>query len=183
MKKSILGLAFLTMAAFAIPAVAQKNDKKAECCKEKTECAAKKECKDPKACKPGKCEKMNPFADLNLTSEQQGRIEALNNAMKVSRKELKEAAKTAKEKKDTTFNPRAAKKQLRTKYVQDLSEILTPEQYTKFLQNYYINNGGNHGKMAKKAGKPGKFDKRGPKDFKGKGAPKGDRVPKGRPSK
>lgn len=188
MKKTILGLAFLTIASFSFSAVAQnQTDKQA---KSNTECVAKDKCK--KDCKKGdrkggkkgdfkkdqKRTKANPFEGITLTTEQQGRIEALNSAMKVSRQELRTQAKTARENRDTTFNPRAAQKQLRSKYINDLGEILTSDQMTVFLKNYYVNHGGNNGKKAigNRQGKGQKFDKGnrpGKGDFKGNGNFKG----------
>lgn len=165
MKKTILGLAFLTLASFSFTAAAQnKTDRQ---CKSGTECVSKDKCKKEgkKDCKRGdfkkgrKQAKVNPFEGLNLTTEQQGRIEALNSALKVSRKELKQQAKTARENRDTTFNPRKANKELRSKYVNDLGEILTTDQMTVFLKNYYINHGGND--KAKMAKRPGKDDRKG----------------------
>lgn len=152
MKKAILGLAFLTVAAMAMPAAAKKQDNKE--CKAQTECTSK----DKKCCKEAKnC----PFADLNLTSEQQGRIEALNQGLKISKKEIKEQAKTARQNRDTTFNARKANKELRMKYINDLGEILTSDQMVVFLKNYYVNNPAQKMQKGAKAMKQGKGPKQG----------------------
>lgn len=161
MKKTILGLAFLTIASVSFGAMAQDRKGKSECTN--TECVSKdKKCakgdkvkKDRKDRKDrdGKKAAAREFAlfeGVNLTTEQQGKIEALNNAVKISRKELKDQAKAARNNGDTTFNVRKAKKDLRSKYVTDLGEILTPDQMTVYLVNYYVNNGG-HQKDGKKA--------------------------------
>ncbi len=184
MKKTILGLAFLTIASFSFSAVAQNQADNQS--KSNTECVSKDKCnKQGKKCKKGDKEggfkgefkgqkppKANPFEGLNLTTEQQGKIEALNNARKTSRKEIKEKAREARENRDTTFNPRKATQELRSKYVKDLGEILTTDQMTVFLTNYYVNHGGN-GKemMGNQPGGP-RFDKghrpgNGPEDGKG----------------
>ena len=91
-----------------------------------------------------------------LTTEQQGKIEALNNAAKLSRQQIKEQAKNAREKKDTTYNPRAAHKELRGKYINDLGEILTSEQMVVYLKNFYVNNASHHGGKKAIAMKHGK---------------------------
>lgn len=156
MKKTILGLAFLTIASFSIQASAQTPGTQ---CPSQTECASKtkKKCdrniakcdKDKKACCKKRQPKINLFEGIELSSDQKDRIEALDNAMKVSRQELKEKAKTARENKDTTYNPRNASRQLRGKYINDLGEILTSDQMMVFLKNYYVNNPGHHtGKKA-----------------------------------
>lgn len=168
MKKAILGLAFLTIASFSFSAAAQTQTDKQ--CKSKTECVSK----DKKCCKDGKNAKgdrrirgqkrvkPNLFEGIELTTEQKGRIEALDNASKVSRQELKAKAKTARENKDTTYDVRKANRELRSKYVNDLGEILTSDQMIVFLKNYYVNSPSHHGgkkAIAMKHGKGHKFDK------------------------
>lgn len=139
MKKTILGLAFMAMAAITIPAAAQTDNK--QTCPDNAECTAQKR----PVKKNGEC-KACPFASLNLTAEQKAKVEALNNALKVSRNELKAQRKAAREKGDTTVNLRAQSKELRTKYLKDLSEILNDDQYIAYLQNYYINTAPSHHK-------------------------------------
>lgn len=162
MKKTILGLAFLTIASFSFTAAAQNQTDKQS--KSNTECVSKDKCKkEGKKCnaKDQKRAKINPFEGLNLTTEQQGRIEALNSALKVSKQELKTQAKTARENRDTAYNARNAAKQLRSKYINDLGEILTTDQMTVFLKNYYVNHAGHQGKkvMGNRPGDGRKFDK------------------------
>ena len=182
MKKAILGLAFLTIASFSIPAIARNNDN-AKVSTTKTECTAGQQCKakDGKQCKKVKRERPNPFAALNLTPDQQGRVEALNNGMKVSQNELKAAARKARENKDTSFNLRAQRKDLRAQYIKDLGQILTPEQYVQYLQNYYVNHSGQkmHKGQAHHHGKYAKMGQRGPKAQKGQAGKDGQRGHKG----
>lgn len=190
MKKTILGLAFLAIASVSFGAMAQDKKDKSEC-KDKTECVAKdKKCckgeKGDKARKAGKVKdgkkaaarQMALFEGVNLTTEQKGKLEALNSAVKVSRKEIKDKAKAARESGDTTFNVRQAQKDLRKKYVEDLGEILGSDQMVVYLTNYYVNTGGNKGakKMAMQ-----RVDRRGAKeiqmrkDFRGREGAKGMR--------
>lgn len=154
MKKTILGLAFLTIASVSFGAAAQNAKNNSECTN--TECVAKKCAKGDKAGKKKGDRKANAemkkvareaalFEGINLTTEQKGRIEALNGAVKVSRKELKDAAKVAREKGDTTFNLRAQNKALRSKYIKDLGEILSSDQMITYLENFYVTNGGQKG--------------------------------------
>lgn len=151
MKKTILGLAFLTIASVSFGAAAQSAKNNAECAN-KTECVAKKCAKGEKGGKmkgdrkgfdaqKKAAREAALFEGINLTTEQKGRIQALNDAAKVSRKELKEAAKTARQNGDTTFNMRAQNKALRSKYIKDLGEILTSDQMVTYLENYYVMTG------------------------------------------
>lgn len=159
MKKTILGLAFLTIASVSFGASAQDVKNNSECAN-KTECVAKKCAKGEKdgkkkgdrkafAAKKQAAREAALFEGINLTTEQKGRIQALNDAAKISRKELKEAAKTARKNGDTTFNMRAQNKALRGKYIKDLGEILSPDQMVTYLENYYVMTGNQ--KVAKKS--------------------------------
>ena len=179
MKKTILGLAFLAIASVSFSAAAQNANNNTECAN-KTECVAKKCAKGDKAgkqkgdrkafdAKKQAAREAALFEGINLTTEQKGRIEALNGAVKTSRQELKQAAKTARQNHDTTFNMRAQNKALRSKYIKDLGEILNSDQMITYLENYYVMTGGQkgHGKsMAarvgdRKGGKMMKADRRG----------------------
>lgn len=181
MKTKILGLAFLTIALFSVSASAQQKIQSTENCKFKTECAAQnkkclkdckncKDCKDCKDCKKVKCQKkVDLFEGITLTTEQKSRIEALNNASKVSRQEIKAQAKKARENKDTTFNPRNVRKELRSKYINDLGEILTSDQMVVYLKNFYVNSGSHHGGKKAVAMRQGKGHKGGNFHKDGKG--------------
>lgn len=155
MKKVILGISFLMMMAFAGTANAQSQKDncpdKTKCAKEKCEagkdCEKGLECKLPsrdgrKQCMKGEC----PFEGLNLSEEQQVKVKDLDKALKASRKEMAEAAKTS----GTRVTPEERRKNdvaLRTKYLSDLKNILSPEQYTEFLQNFYVNQSQNPASM------------------------------------
>lgn len=174
MKKSILGLAFLTIATFSFNASAQQKSQTVACDKAKSECIAGADCcKDGKDCKrhhAKRCDmkcNLTLFKGINLTDAQKIKITELNNGMKTSLNEMRSNAKTARENKDTTFNPREVRKDLRSKYLADLGKILSDDQMDTFLKNYYINGGDSHKKHFKgQPGRPGK----GGKDFrKGKG--------------
>lgn len=100
MKKIILALA--AVVALSGSAFAQQND----CCKQKKECCTKqKSCCDKKE----KCH--NPFEGLELTAEQQAKLDAIRTECKA--------------KKECNREERLAK----------IKAVLTPEQYTKFLEN------------------------------------------------
>lgn len=174
MKKVILGLAFLTMTSVSFSAFAQKNNEKCT-----TECTAKKECKKEgkkecgKKCDDAKCNKASQrgafmFEGLNLSDVQKEKIKALQAAQRVSKQE---AAQEAKATKETKIAIRKDRKELRAKYLQDLKEILSGDQYQQFLQNYYINTPQHNKAKGKKGPKNGM--RKGPQVQKG---PKGGKA-------
>lgn len=123
-----------------------------------------------------KCDSVCLFGNLNLTTEQQAQINALNEARKQSRKEFAQAAKAAKESGDTAFFKKNNRQELQKKYLNDLQTILTPTQYVQFLENSYLQNQSKPEFGNRPQGpKPGKM-KGGPKPKKGdfKAGKKGD---------
>ena len=153
MKKTILGISFLIMAAFAGSAYAQ-NPENANC--NNPESCKKEQC-DKKCDKKGRkdvrrdpkkvfAQMQDPFEGLNLSDAQKEKVKDLDLAMKTSRKEMFEKAKEAKaengDKKDGVGkreNFTNINKELRSKYLTDLQKILSEDQYIKFLQNFYVN--------------------------------------------
>lgn len=107
-----------------------------------------------KRCNPDSC----VFAALNLTETQQLQVKALNEARETSRKELRSAARQARIERDSVDRTdRAVKgKELNKKYLSDLREILTADQYVQFLENNYVNTA-----SMRDAQKPGKQGKHG----------------------
>lgn len=179
MKKAILGLAFLTIASVSFSASAQQKTS-AQCAN--TECASQQDCKGIKNCpaKKGCClqQKNNRMCinaqacaleGLNLTDKQKGQIQALNQAAKTSRQELANKVKSNNVAKNELKSQRKA---IREQYVKDLGNILTPDQYVKFLQNYYVNNSGHQKRM-------GKAPMKGHKGHKGQMRPSGQRSNQG----
>ena len=183
MKKTILGISFLVMAAFAGNANAQcANDK----CPDKDSCKKeicdKKNCNEndcknagcptdycrnnAEACATDSCDRKGPYCKmpynrtgrgpqsvreeskccvnapyiegLELSEDQKTKIQDLDNALQVSRKEMREANATQ-DKLPARSDRRADEIALRTKYLDDLKNILSPEQFSAFLQNFYIN--------------------------------------------
>lgn len=177
MKKAILGLAFLTIASVSFSASAQQKTS-AQCAN--TECASQKNCNDIKCPTNGRCGKQKTgrtcpnagvcaLEGLNLTDTQKGQIEALNQATKTSRQELANKVKSNNVAKNELKSQRKA---IREQYVKDLGNILTPDQYVKFLQNYYVNNSGHQKRM-------GKAPMKGHKGHKGQMRPSGQRSNQG----
>lgn len=138
MNKKVLGIALLALAAAALPAMAQQP--------------APATCNNTEACtnaNPGECKArkaQNPFEGLNLTDAQQKSLGELCKkkceGQRVQKEKNAEAAKQTKE----------ARCEARRKYLDEVKAILTPEQYSKFLENNYINNAPRRCKHHKPAG-------------------------------
>lgn len=111
MKKIILSIAFVTAGFFAFNASAQQP-----CCNtDQACCQPSQECCNQKA-KPQRAPKANPMEGITLTAEQQAAVKALNEKNK---------------------GPRT--KDSRKEYLKEMKAILTPEQYTTYLENMALN--------------------------------------------
>lgn len=151
MKKKIFVIAILSVLTASTSLFAQKTESK--------------ECKELNCERGDSCcmkIKYNPFSDLNLTAEQQTKLDNLRQEMKKDRKDAVEKMKADKDK-----NRKAKKEAMengRKAYLAKVKEILTPEQYVQFLENSFLN--------ANKAGmKNQKMKAHGPRDAK-KGGPR-----------
>lgn len=133
MRKKILVMALIVAGAFSVSTVAQNKDSK-DC--------PKKECTAKQDCKKSSC----PFEGMNLTDAQKTQIKTLNGQMKDSRKEIKD------KRKDNAKEIKASREAAQTKYNEGLKKILTPEQYTQYLEKQLKNKdsrkGGKHMKKA-----------------------------------
>jgi len=134
MNKKILVAALCLCAIVAPSAFAQQPDNSN---------APNMECSARKVGKRG-ADASNPFEGLNLTADQQTKLKALKEECKARAEQRKEAKK---ERKEVVCKARA-------EHLAKIKEILTPEQYIKFLENSYLN----AGKFDKKMGK---FDRKG----------------------
>lgn len=192
MKKVILSLAILAATSFG--AFAANDNNSANACKPSTECSDANACgqmKDGKAnhggkksegCTANKKQAVNPFEGLNLTDEQKTKLADLRKnctAGKDKDAKMKDAnaqkPELTKEERHKLAAERKAKKlEARKKYLADVKSILTPEQYTQFLENNYLAKDGH--KMGSKKGKGGKhFKGHNPEGKKNMTAGKGNR--------
>lgn len=160
MKKTLLSLAFVTAGIFAFNASAQQT-----CCKPAQECCdpAQECCTTTAPAKGQRIGMANPFAGIELTAEQQAAMKALNEKYQKAAKENQKAKSEAK--KQEGKDRRESKKA----YLNDLKQILTPEQYTTYLENQVLNAPNGRKMKAHKS----KKERKGSKGYK-KGA-KGDR--------
>lgn len=143
MNKKIL-VAALGLSALAVtPAFAQQTDG--------TNAPKKERATKDKTGKRG-ADAPNPFEGLNLSAEQQSKLDALKaecNANREAQAKQRQEAKQAK---------KEGACKARTEQLAKIKEILTPEQYVKFLENSYLNKGG---KFDKKIGRHDRNGKRG----------------------
>ncbi len=133
MKKTIIGISLLVSGLFAGQAVAQNPVAVGTTCKQKTEQCLQADCQLP----AGQCAVPQagcPFDGLNLTAEQQAKLKEItpcgNRDSKKADKEAREQAR--KERREAAQNSRR-------EYLNKVKSILTPEQYTQFLENSYLN--------------------------------------------
>lgn len=182
MKKKILSLAIAAVTFSSLSAFAQattgtdcSTPAATACCDNTKKC-----CKEGKKGHDDKKGRINPFANLNLTAEQQTKLDALRAEQQASRekaraeaKQKMEARKQADKGKTLTDAEKAARKAecdkakadqkaereaARQAYLDKVKAILTPEQYEQFTQDMakmHDSKGPRHGHM-KGHGKDGR---------------------------
>lgn len=164
MKKLFLSIAVFSMMSLSAFA-ANNNDNNNGSCKAKTECMAKGkgECKkDGKKDKEGRADRMmKAFENLNLTDAQKTKLQSLMAEQKAKKESFREKKSERKENKEnlTAEQPQqkraemmASRKQSKQDFLNGVKSILTPEQYTMFLENSF-NAGDRHGKGMKQGHK------------------------------
>lgn len=159
MRKNVLGLIMAALAISSFGAFAQNETANSSAtCQQTTatckntdgECAKNK--KDGKKCKKdgkklkkdgkkgnARMQRMNPFDGIQLTAEQQAKLDALKAERKASKEAAKKASKEARQAERKQFDEKVAK-------------ILTPEQYAQYEKN-------KKAQKVKKAGAKGKVDR------------------------
>lgn len=155
MKKFLSIVAVAAISLFTVSAFAQTD----RCSADTTKCT--KQCKARK----DKCTKRqahNPFEGLNLTQEQQTAIAAIPTPLE-SIREAKKACKSDTTKCDCK-QMRQVVKDIRTNYLSQIKEILTPEQYNKFLENSYVSQTGGKNKADRKMKADNRHSKKGCKN-------------------
>lgn len=84
---------------------------------------------------PQKRDAVSPFSSLNLTDAQKSQIKELGTKMQTQRKERGE-------------QQRAQRSNSRKEYLAGLKTILTPQQYTQFLEDNFVKAGSRNGRKA-----------------------------------
>lgn len=95
--------------------------------------------------RPAQCNGFSCFNGLNLTDTQKQQLQALCKNYGEKRQALRGDAKQNKQRNDSLKKDLRNKAQdLKRQQLADIKKILTPEQYTQFLEQNYINNGPRH---------------------------------------
>lgn len=165
MKKKLLSLAVAAIAISSLAPLAASAQAPADnaACARPTECPRKDKCgKDRQA--------PNPFACVEgLTADQQAKLDALRAERQKAREARREANRKARgERQKADSTERAARREARQAerraYLDQVKAILTPEQYTAWLENMAFNKPGRDGKGFRADGK----GHRGHRDGKGR---------------
>lgn len=148
MKKKIVSLALLAVSMIGLPMMAQtpsgnsQNKNVENCCKaNKGERKAKK---DGAKMVKGEARQYNPFEGLTLNDTQKNQLQQLQEkrkAMKEAKKADKQLEKADK-RAEKQFNDsvrRAERQASAREYLQEVKEIIGPDQYVIFLENMYVN--------------------------------------------
>ena len=183
MKKVILSLAIFAATSLSMIAANDNNANASNNEKTRTECAKDKkgECPGKKGFKGDRSDNkegkgMKAFDGLNLTDTQKTKLEELRKEFKAkkesgvkkdeNRKDKKDQL-TAEQKQQMKAEKQAKRQEAKQNYLNGVKSILTPEQYTQFLENNF-KIAGHHHKGMKKGGKQMKGEK-GQKGHKNKG--------------
>lgn len=169
MNKKIFSLALAAImvlgASFSAMAAKPKKQKK-DSCPANTECVAA-QCNTPQecGCPEGKGQRPDPFAGLNLTADQQAKLEALKQEVRKDRQEATQRMRQAAD--SIRQEGKRAKREGRSEAVEagqqikrgsqvagersrqwlgKVKEILTPEQYVQYLENSFVQQSGRHDK-------------------------------------
>lgn len=154
-----LALAAVVVLGSSFSAMAGKPKKeKIESCQAQTECTAAQaqEC----GCPDGKGQRPDPFSGLNLTADQQAKLEALKQEVRkerqVATQRMRQAADSIRQegkraKREGRHEAVEAGQQLKRgergaqmatergrQWLAKVKEILTPEQYVQYLENSYV---------------------------------------------
>lgn len=183
MKKKVLGLALMAMALVGFNGMAQNNTQSCT----SNGCTAQKVC--TKGAEKAARNAMNAYEGLNLTDAQKSKLAELENKRLAERQAKMEARKAeanngqkAEKKNMTEAEKQAhmqANKAAKLEYLQEVKEIIGPDQYVVFLENFYVNGGDQKGgkaiKQGHRDGKKGMAHNKGMKDQR-----KGDRKGSGK---
>ena len=164
MKKKILSLALIAMSLTSFGSFAQSPA--SSCNAPQGQCVAGQDCgqKIKRAHK-------NPYEGLNLTDAQKAQLQQLDAKRKAEKQKKMEALKAEKQRNDSVRN--AAAQADRLQYLEEVKEIVGPDQYIDFLENYYVGapQKGKAMKMSHKDGKDSKGHKPGKHQKDGKQGP------------
>lgn len=129
MKRKFLSIAFVAISTLMITAVAEDNN---------PQCNDKKEmCPHHKCVKGGHMKKVgfNPFEGIELTAAQQEQLDQLAAERRQNFAKMNEQGNPDNQDIAVRPNPR----EMQRKHLDDIKNILTPDQYVKYLENIALN--------------------------------------------
>lgn len=140
MKMKFPALALMAAALTAVPAMAQTDSNVTDT----ASCDGAAQCTSaPKCDKGAMVARVNPFDGLNLNAQQQQAVKALQAECQQARAEKRKGEKAdtarADRQKQSPDQRIAERKAARTSYLAKVKAILTPDQYTQYLENLYVN--------------------------------------------
>lgn len=141
MTMAVVAASMMTMSAFAQTVRTGNGDS----CKKAKEgkCVVSRQCsKSDSTCRKAA---YNPFEGLNLTEQQQARLQAIPRPGKVAATAVNGARGAGVQ--QNVPAKKAIRRDIRANYLKEIQQVLTPEQYVKYLENYYIS--AKPGKQAK----------------------------------
>ena len=159
MKKTIISMAVIAASIFSFSAAAQNPAQ--QCPNNGSQCPTDAPCvKSECPTLPGKnCYKVkyNPFAGINLTAEQEAKLDNLRQQQLAERKnreqQFKDQERTRRAERDSISRAK------RLDGLRQIKAILTPEQYVTFLENMAVSGRSPMGPRFDKGPKPGKDGK------------------------
>ena len=117
--------------------------------------------KGEKGMKGNKTPKFNPFDGVQLTDDQQQRLQVLQQGLgpvQLTKEQMEKIPQnpnlTPEQKKQLKQERKAKKLESKKKYLNGVKEILTPEQYVIFLENVYLYSPQDKGKGVKQGFAP-----------------------------
>ena len=139
MKKKVLGLALIMMSLTAFSGMAQTSSNTEQTRQENVTAKAMPE---KKAVQARSMEKA--FEGIDLNSDQKARLKKIADKQKDVCRQMRSKQKAVRLKNDSVgrMERRAAKKA----YLEEVKQVVGPEQYVVFLENMYVNGGGSHQK-------------------------------------
>lgn len=116
-----------------------------ECCQDGKTSKDGKGAKVGKGNKGNKAPRFNPFDGIQLTNDQQQRLQVLQQGLGPVQLSKEQQEKipvnpnlTPEQKKQLKAERKAKKLEAKKKYLSGVKEVLTPDQYVVFLENFYL---------------------------------------------
>lgn len=179
MKRIILGIACMVALGTAA-ATAQNNNNCVPANCNQTQCVSTTNCNQTQCVIGGTNSKGKycPFDNLNLTDAQKKQLQALNQKFDAQKRELGNQKKENKARNEAVKSEfRKQAQQMQSQKLAEIKKILTPEQYTKYLENCH-NSGKAFNKDKARGGKHHAYRKDGKRHDLRKSDLKGNKVEK-----